>query len=79
MALQYDPMLNLFQIVQIAIVVFGGAGMWFTIVGRVKAVEGDVDRHERKLEALDDINGRLIRIEEKVDALRSGASKGGTP
>jgi hypothetical protein len=57
--------------IQIGLILFGIVGGWFAMRGEISALATAVERHERKLELIDDVNARLIRIEEKVDQLRS--------
>lgn len=70
------------QIIQIGMIGFGLTGLYYTGVGRIEALEKTDERHAITLEKLDkeldritDVNIRLIRIEEKVDALREARNK----
>ena len=58
------------QIIQIGMIGFGLTGLYYTGVGRIEALEKQAARHEKALDKVDDVNVRLIRIEEKVDQLR---------
>ena len=75
MSLQYDNKWTPFQLVQMGLIVFAAIGGYFSLNAGLEELAHTVARHERKLELIDDVNARLIRIEEKVDAIR-GAERG---
>jgi hypothetical protein len=72
MAFQFENKMTPSNIIQIGMIAAGLIGGYYAVIGRVEALEGSISRHERKLDKLDDVGDRLIRIEEKVDQLRAG-------